>query len=711
MTVVLLAAWLAAGNAIVCDDAAKRVYEADRRADAAWLACATSEAVKAHQREVRAATLRALGGFPERTPLNAKTTGRVKRDGYVIEKVMFESRPNLHVTANLFLPDPEKFPGRRPAVVVPCGHSMNGKASAAYQRGCVKAARKGIVALVYDPIDQGERRQSRNGETLWNCAAHNNVGVRAELLGGSAATFRVWDGIRALDYLETRPEVDVSRLGAMGHSGGGTMTSWLMCLDDRVRCAAPSGFLSTQRAVCRECGPQDAEQFPFGTLAFGFNHLSHIALRAPSPVLHCASHGDFFPFTGVLDTADAARRVYATLGAGDAYALSDVTGPHAWHESTSSCAVDWMDRWLQGATPARTPADCRALDYGFEMAKADSGLSYAAKSLADMRTNRWEASVTPTGSTLDLPGERTVYDVMAETAARQKAARPPLTPERVRERAGIRRASEISWTRFDGGIVADDGTPIPMATAGEGEGEKEKVLFVSDRAAVAGAAALPSATVVPKGGAVTVADLRGYGATAKGRHRFYGCPDGDEEIARLYALVGVNLVAKRAEDVIAAAQALGGGVKLVAQGFAAIPAAHAYYTARDLFSGIELVDPPSGWAALFADDAKRWKFADVVYNAWSLYDWPDLVAQNETTTFAAAESVWPAGLEKEMNTFVEFRAAFDAKAGDAPVLKMAAWYSYRVTLPVPGGELVYDWKVVNGKRETTFRAPPGWRLK
>ena len=612
-SLLLLSAWLAAGNAIVCDDAAKRVYEADRRADAAWLACTTPEAVKAHQREVRAATLKALGGFPAKTPLNAKTTGRVKRDGYVVEKVMFESRPNLHVPANLFLPDPEKFPGRRPAVVVPCGHSMNGKAFADYQRGCVKAARKGIVALVYDPIDQGERRQSRGDETLWNCAAHNNVGVRAELLGGSAATFRVWDGIRALDYLETRPEVDASRLGVMGHSGGGTMTSWLMCLDDRVRCAAPGGFLSTQRAVCRECGPQDAEQFPFGALAFGFNHLSHIALRAPSPVLHCASHGDFFPFTGVLDTADAARRVYATLGAGDAYALSDVTGPHAWHESTSSCAVDWMDRWLQGASPARTPADYRALDYGFEMAKVDSGLSYAAKSLADMRTNRWEAIVTPTGSTLDLPGERTVYDVMAETAARQKAARPPLTPERVRARAGIRRASEISWTRFDGGIVADDGTPIPLTTAREGV--RERILFVSDRAAA-----------VPKGAAVTVAELRGYGATAKGRHEFYGCPDGDEEIARLYALVGVNLVAKRAEDLIAAAQALGGGVKLVAHGFAAIPAAHAYYTARGLFSDIELVDPPSGWASLFADDAKRWKFADVVYDAWSLYDWPDLVA-------------------------------------------------------------------------------------
>lgn len=612
--ILLLAAWLPAGNAIVCDDAAKLVYEADRKADADWLACTTSEAVRARQRAVRAAALKSLGGFPERTPLNARTTGRVARDGYAVEKVLFESRPNFHVTAHLFLPDPAKFPGRRPGVVVPCGHSLNGKASGAYQRGCVKAAQRGLVALVYDPIDQGERRQGRNHATRWGCNAHNAVGVRAELLGGSAATFRVWDGVRALDYLESRPEVDATRLGVMGHSGGGTMTSWLMCLDDRIRYAAPSGFLSTQRAVCRECGPQDAEQFPFGALAFGFSHLAHVVLRAPSPVLLCASHGDFFPFTGTLDTADAARRVYATLGAPEAFALSDTVGPHAWHESTSAYAVDWADRWLQGAAPSRTMRDYRALEYGLDRSRLDTALAYEAKGLADVRTNRWEANVTPTGSTLDLPGERTAFDVLAETAAKQKAARPPLTPEGVRRLAGIRRADEIAWTRLGGGIVADDGTPIPLTAAGEGA----KTLFVSDFAKGRAASA-------PAGAAV--ADLRGFGETAKGRHAFYGCPDGDEEIARLYALVGVNLVAKRAEDVIAAAKALGGGVRLVAEGFAAIPAAHAYFTARELFTGIELVRPPAAWAALFADDAKRWKFADAVYGAWSLYDWPDLLAE------------------------------------------------------------------------------------
>ena len=345
---------LPAGNHVVYDNMLKAVYEADLAADEAWVACKTPAELAAHQRAVRAALMEALGGFPERCPLNVVSTGRVVRDGYTVEKIYFESQPNHHVTANLFLPDPVKFPGKRPGIVVPCGHSTNGKAASAYQRGSLQAAQAGMVALCYDPIDQGERVQCRKNPNLWSCGAHNNVGRRAELLGWNTARFRTWDGIRALDVLASRPEVDPSRLGVMGHSGGGTMSSWIMALDDRIACAAPSGFLSTVRTVCEQCGPQDAEQFVFGELAFGFNHLGHILLRAPSPALFCSSHGDFFPFSGVVETSRRARAVYAMLGKPDAFALSDTIGPHHWHESTRTRAVAWMNHWLQGG-PAPAP--------------------------------------------------------------------------------------------------------------------------------------------------------------------------------------------------------------------------------------------------------------------------------------------------------------------------------------------------------------------
>ena len=141
------------------------------------------------------------------------------------------------------------------------------------------------------------------------------------------------------------------------------------------------------RAVCEQCGPQDAEQFVFGELAIGFNHLGHIVLRAPSPVLHCSSHWDFFPFSGVLETSVRAQGVYNMLGASTAYSLSDTLGPHHWHESTRTRAVAWMDQWLQDGKGVGAMQDHRNLQYGFDYAKVDVGLGYEPKNLNHMRTS------------------------------------------------------------------------------------------------------------------------------------------------------------------------------------------------------------------------------------------------------------------------------------------------------------------------------------
>jgi len=600
------------GNTIVRDNASRELYEADIAADEAWCSSVEEGRLAERQREVRAKLLESIGGIPAGGALNAVVTGRAVRDGYTVEKVMFESEKGHHVTANIFLPDPSSFPGRRPGILVPCGHSVNGKASKGYQRGALQAAKRGMVALVFDPVDQGERRQSRGDASRWTCAAHNEIGRRAELLGWSAARFRIRDGVRALDYLASRPEVDASRLGVMGHSGGGTMTSWIMCLDDRVKCAAPSGFISTMRGVCEDIGPQDAEQFVFGEIAFGFNHLGHIMLRAPSPVLLCSSHGDFFSILGTLETARRAAKLYAKLGRAADFRLSDTLGPHHWHESTRTLAVDWMDWKLQGGAEPKDMQHYRNLQFGFSYDNVDVGLGYEPRSLADMRTNRWEASVTETGCTLDLPGERTVYDIMKDEADRQAAARGALSPEKVRAIAQIRPAAEISFTPANGGsvLVMEDGTPVVLHSAGEGE----TVLFVSD-----GSAPAPASL----GGRVVSADIRGFGENSAFKNKFYGA--GGDEVCMLYHLMGVKIVGKRAEDVIAAAKFAGGRPKLVAMGAAAIPAAHAYYTARDLFSGIEVLDAPPSWAKHLSDDSMRGRFSDIVRGAYAVYDWPELL--------------------------------------------------------------------------------------
>ena len=130
---------------------AQKHFDARRKAVAALK---TPEDVKRRQDELRAKFIEALGGFPEKTPLNAKVVGKDQRDGYRIERVVYESRPDHHVTAKLYLPDGKPpFPG----VLVPCGHSANGKAAEAYQRACILLAKNGLAVLCYDPIGQGER--------------------------------------------------------------------------------------------------------------------------------------------------------------------------------------------------------------------------------------------------------------------------------------------------------------------------------------------------------------------------------------------------------------------------------------------------------------------------------------------------------------------------------------------------------------------------
>ena len=159
-----------------------------------------------------------------RTPLNARVVGEVRAPGYRIEKVVFESLPGIHVTALVYLPDGPA--ARRPAVLVACGHSPDGKAFRNYQEICVRLARRGYVALCWDPIGQGERSQfwdaSRGRSRLdLICGEHAVLGNLACLAGANLSRWMIWDGIRAVDYLLTRRDVDPKRLAITGTSGGG----------------------------------------------------------------------------------------------------------------------------------------------------------------------------------------------------------------------------------------------------------------------------------------------------------------------------------------------------------------------------------------------------------------------------------------------------------------------------------------------------------
>ena len=275
---------------------------------------------EAYVREVRERIQKCFGPFPAtRSPLNARVTKTVERDAYRIENVIFESRPGFFVTANLYLPKGETK--RRPGVVGTCGHSSEGKGGEAYQSFAQGLARLGYVVLIYDPLGQGERGMyfTPEGRLTYpgTTNQHNMAGNQQVLVGDFLGSWRAWDGMRALDYLLTRAEVDPAQVGVTGNSGGGTMTTWLCGVESRWSMAAPSCFVTTWRRNYENELPQDSEQCPPRSLALGLDMDDYLAALAPKPVIILAKEKDFFDVRGARESYERLQRLYRLLGAED----------------------------------------------------------------------------------------------------------------------------------------------------------------------------------------------------------------------------------------------------------------------------------------------------------------------------------------------------------------------------------------------------------
>jgi dienelactone hydrolase len=293
---------------------------------------ATKADALAYIADVRAKIARSFGPWPERTPLNPKVTGVVERDAYRIENVIFESRPQFFVTANLYIP--KGLTKKAPAVVGSCGHSTNGKAHDAYQSFAQGLARQGYVSLIFDPIGQGERLQLPD-ENLKprigvGVGEHMMVGNAQFLVGQFFGAWRAWDGMRALDYLLSREEVDPTRVGITGNSGGGTMTTWLCGVEPRFTMAAPSCFVTSFLNNLENELPADTEQCPPFVLAHGLDHGDFIACMAPKPVVLLTQEKDYFDVRGALGTLDQLRHIYKLLGAEQNISLFTGPGGHGY---------------------------------------------------------------------------------------------------------------------------------------------------------------------------------------------------------------------------------------------------------------------------------------------------------------------------------------------------------------------------------------------
>src|SRR5262245_10057351 len=294
-----------------------------------------------------------IGGLSERTLLNARVVGKIDKGDVTIEKIIYESLSRFYVTGLFYLP--KDRPGRIPAIFSPCGHSKNGKAYDVYQKFHLSLAKRGFAVLTIDPLGQGERSQCYDPGTKrfpvgLACPEHGYVGNPLYLIGDNLARYRVWDGIRGIDYLQSRPEVDRNKIGVTGQSGGGTLTSYISALDERVKVSMPTCYITSllwRMGNRTTADPEwDPEQDLFETLMNGVDHAELLTLFAPKPLRIGAAQQDFFPIEGTRATYEEVRRIYELADSASKFDKVEVNEKHSLSPGLRQASYEWFERWL-----------------------------------------------------------------------------------------------------------------------------------------------------------------------------------------------------------------------------------------------------------------------------------------------------------------------------------------------------------------------------
>lgn len=287
----------------------------------------TKEDACAYIESVREKTVRAFVLPKGKKPVpQAKITGRLPFAWGNIEKIVYHVPENGPVSANLYLPFPN---GRNlPAALVLCGHNDSGKAAPAYQKMAMLLAKTGFAVMVIDPIGQGDRRQfgpSFKGH-CWD--EHSYIGRRLFPLGDWTGARMVQDAVSAIDYLTSRPEIDISILGVTGNSGGGTATTFLASVEKRITIAAPMCYVTSWENNILNERPTDNEQIPPHALAQNLDIVDFLIARAPVPVLICGKKNDFFDPRGTEKAFGELSKIYSLLGKEDSAELFMDEGNH-----------------------------------------------------------------------------------------------------------------------------------------------------------------------------------------------------------------------------------------------------------------------------------------------------------------------------------------------------------------------------------------------
>ena len=366
---------------------------------ARWAQVKTEDDLLGLRAELKKSVLEMIGRLPtKKTGLHATITGRVSGDGFHIEKLIYQSLPGFYVTALVYVP--EDGSKQHPAVLVSAGHSSNGKIH--YHELCQRLVHRGYLVISWDPVGQGERSQFWNAKekkSRYNliCAEHAVLGNLAYLAGANLARWEIWDGVRAVDYLLTRSDVDGQRISITGTSGGGFQASLLGALDERIRVIIPSCYITAlpMRIENRIFVDPDSdpEQDLFGFISKGVDHAGLLLMMYPRPVMVATATLDFFPIQGAHQSYAEVSSFYERFGHGDRMGFTESYNLHQYSLHNQEAALDFLDRFNKmplrhGLAPTISLSDAdllvtRAGQVSVEYPNSRSLISFIQKQATD----------------------------------------------------------------------------------------------------------------------------------------------------------------------------------------------------------------------------------------------------------------------------------------------------------------------------------------
>ncbi|HZN24046.1 MAG TPA: acetylxylan esterase [Burkholderiales bacterium] len=597
---------------------AQECYER-RNAEVAKLK--TTDAIRKRQQWSRDTFWRLIGGKLERTPVNVRVTGSFERDKYKVENLIYESRPNFHITANLYIPKTARPP--YPGVLFQMGHSVNGKAGASYQRACQALAQLGYLVLGFDPQGQGERIYYPDASGLKTRqdgpdGEHTYAGMQLLLTGDTSTRIQTWDAVRSLDVLASHPLVDPKRLASTGQSGGGTLTMFLVAVDDRLVAAAVCSG-NTENFASGDWNPpgpvDDAEQdFP-GSGPLGWDRWDTMYPFAPKPLLISVSHKDFFGtyspryISNGWEEFKKLRSAYEVLGKPD-HIKWDGTGlPHGLSYDTRLFIYNWFARWLKGDSQEITEEPPTVVEKDQVLWATKSGnVIRELNGETPFRMNRTRAAGMKAAG-------RTLLSIAAPKIEVQRFAAEPLrgaqvTPLDILVEPGVYMPAWLYEPRPAASVKGS----LVLLQASRLTNFREEELFHQ---------------LALRGFRVLIPDLRGTGdvtpefGRAAARHARGHA--NEESWAWASLILGRPLLAQRALDVRAAVHAVGEDATVAAIGKMTVPALVAA-AAEPRIRTLYLADGLASFRSVVENETYDAAFANFVPGVLNRADLPDIAS-------------------------------------------------------------------------------------